>query len=85
LLIKSAIIFEKWYKKLIIPENIILLFQPPYYPKLNPIERLWEKLKKEIKWSCFKTLEELKAKVDELFKELTPPEGRFSHGISLHP
>jgi transposase len=59
-------------KKLIVPENIILLFQPPYCPELNPIERLWEELKKEIKWSCFKTLEELEVKVDELFKKLTP-------------
>ncbi|NCR11164.1 transposase [Microcystis aeruginosa] len=42
-------------KKLIIPENIILLFPPPYSPELNPIERLGEELKKEIKWSCFKT------------------------------
>ncbi|MGB3510074.1 MAG: transposase [Microcoleaceae cyanobacterium] len=24
-----------------IPENIIFLFQPPYSPELNPIERLW--------------------------------------------
>jgi transposase len=59
-------------KKLMIPENIILLFQPPYCPELNPIERVWEELKKEIKWSCFKTLEELEVKVDELFKKLTP-------------
>jgi hypothetical protein len=43
-------------KKLLIPENIILLFQPSYCPELNPIERLWmdlyphgdgHKLKKE--------------------------------------
>jgi hypothetical protein len=25
-----------------IPENIILLFQPPYSPEVNPIERLWD-------------------------------------------
>jgi hypothetical protein len=27
-------------KSLVIPDNIILLFQPPYSPELNPIERL---------------------------------------------
>ncbi|WP_416209683.1 transposase [Microcystis aeruginosa] len=59
-------------KKLVIPENIILFFQPSYCPELNSIERVWEELKKEIKWSCFKTLEELEVKVDELFKKLTP-------------
>ncbi|GCA82018.1 helix-turn-helix domain-containing protein [Microcystis aeruginosa] len=65
---------QEWHtsKKLVIPENIILLFQPPYCPELNPIERVREELKKEIKWSCFKTLEELEVKVDELFKKLTP-------------
>ncbi|MGD1698880.1 transposase [Dapis sp. BLCC M229] len=25
-----------------IPDNIILLFKPPYCPELNPIERLWK-------------------------------------------
>ncbi|NCR10622.1 hypothetical protein GQR42_06265 [Microcystis aeruginosa FD4] len=70
---------------MIIPENIILLFPPPYCPELNPIERVWEELKKESKWSCFKTLEELEVKVDELFKKLAPPEGCFSHRIFLHP
>jgi hypothetical protein len=59
-------------KDLIVPENIILLFQPPYCPELNPIERLWEYLKKELKWASFKTLEQLQAKVDQLLSELTP-------------
>ncbi len=31
-----------------IPENIILLFQPPYSPQVNPIERLWEALKENL-------------------------------------
>lgn len=59
-------------KSLIVPENIILLFQPPYCPELNPIERLWEHLKADLKWSSFKTLEQLQTKVDELLAELTP-------------
>lgn len=33
-------------KKLIVPANIVLLGQPPYCPELNPIERLWQHLKK---------------------------------------
>ncbi|WP_181373893.1 hypothetical protein [Nostoc commune] len=28
-----------------IPENIILLFQPPHTPQVNPIERFWEEIK----------------------------------------
>ena len=54
------------------PENVILLFQPPYCPELNPIERLWEYLKADLKWSSFKSLEQLQEKVEQLLAELTP-------------
>ncbi|GAP99024.1 transposase [Leptolyngbya sp. NIES-2104] len=59
-------------KDLVVPENIILLFQPPYCPELNPIERLWQHLKANLKWASFKTLEQLRSKVDQLLTELTP-------------
>ena len=59
-------------KNLVVPENIILLFQPPYCPELNPIERLWQHLKAGLKWASFKTLEQLQTKVDQLLTELTP-------------
>ncbi|MEX0272713.1 IS630 family transposase [Leptolyngbyaceae cyanobacterium UHCC 1019] len=59
-------------KALIVPENIILVFQPPYCPELNPIERLWEYLKADLKWASFKTLEQLQARVDQLLSQLTP-------------
>jgi len=55
-----------------VPENVILLFQPPYCPELNPIERLWEHLKADLKWASFKTLEQLQSKVDQLLTQLTP-------------
>jgi hypothetical protein len=57
---------------LVVPENIILLFQPPYCPELNPIERLWQHLKADLKWARFKTLEQLQTQVDQLLSELTP-------------
>jgi hypothetical protein len=59
-------------KDLILPENIILLFQPPYCPELNPIERLWEHIKADLKWTSFKTLAQLQTKVDQLIRDLTP-------------
>lgn len=59
-------------KGLVVPENIILLFQPPYCPELNPIERLWEYLKVDLKWTLFKTLAQLQTKVDQLLDQLTP-------------
>ncbi|MBD2041870.1 IS630 family transposase [Microcoleus sp. FACHB-672] len=59
-------------KNLILPENVILLFQPPYCPALNPIERLWEHLKANLKWASFPTLAQLQTKVDQLLGQLTP-------------
>jgi len=56
---------------LVVPQNIILLFQPPYCPELNPIERLWQHLKADLKWATLKTLEQLQTKVDQLLSELT--------------
>ncbi len=32
-----------WHKarKLVVPDNITILYLPPYSPELNPVERLW--------------------------------------------
>lgn len=54
------------------PENLIPIFQPAHSPELNPIERLWQHLKKDLKWSSFKTLEQLQTKLDQLLAGLTP-------------
>ena len=37
-----------WHKSknLIVPENIEILHLPPYSPELNPVERLWQHIKK---------------------------------------
>ncbi len=43
-------------KTLRVPENVILLFQPPYAPEVNPAERVWEDLKQDLAWECFDTL-----------------------------
>ncbi|MBW4528357.1 MAG: IS630 family transposase [Phormidium tanganyikae FI6-MK23] len=58
-------------KSLRIPDNVILLFQPAYCPELNPIERLWLHLKKDLRWNFFKDITELQTKVDELLNELS--------------
>lgn len=54
-----------------IPENIILLFQPPYCPEVNPIERLWEYIKNFLAWDIFFNLEELRIKVANVLSSLT--------------
>ena len=40
--------------------------------ELNPIERLWEHLKADLKWADFKTLAQLQTKVDQLLAALAP-------------
>jgi len=39
-----------WHKSkdLVVPENITIIFLPPYSPELNPVERFWRFLKKEV-------------------------------------
>ena len=43
--------------KLIIPDNVILLFQPPYCPELNPIERVWQYIKQQLENLFFTSLD----------------------------
>ena len=57
-------------KTLSIPSNIILLFQPPYCPELNPIERLWLYLKQQIKNEWLNDLDSLKVKVAKVLNAL---------------
>jgi hypothetical protein len=45
---------------LIWPSNIFLTFQPPHSPELNPIERFWLFLKKQLAWVNCPTLKELR-------------------------
>jgi hypothetical protein len=41
-------------KKLKIPENIKLLFLPPYSPELNPAEKIWGRFKRAFTNKLFK-------------------------------
>jgi transposase len=44
-------------ERLIIPENIALLFIPPYSPELNPSEKIWWKMKRAFSGKLHKTLD----------------------------
>lgn len=59
-------------KKLQIPNNIVLLFQPPYSPDVNPIERVWQSMKDQLRWINLKSLEELRGEVDKIIQSITP-------------
>jgi transposase len=64
-----------WHKAkdLKVPENTALMFLPPYSPELNPVEKLWHWLRKEVTHnSLFKTLEELMDGLEKEFRKLTP-------------
>jgi transposase len=40
-----------------------LLFQPPYSPDVNPIERVWQFMKDKLRWLNLKNSEELRGKI----------------------
>ena len=46
-------------ERLIIPENIALLFIPPYSPELNPAEKIWWKMKRAFSGKLHKTLDKV--------------------------
>lgn len=58
-------------KCLIIPENIALIFLPPYSPELNPAEKIWAYLKRTFTNRLFNTLDELSIFIQEVTNELT--------------
>ena len=43
-----------WHKSgsLRIPENIELVFIPPYTPEINPIEQIWKYMRKDPMKKC---------------------------------
>lgn len=59
-----------WSKELNIPKNLSLIKLPPYCPELNPIERVWQDLKKHLKWKNWTTIQTMKNKVFELINGL---------------
>jgi len=46
-------------KKLIIPNNIALVFIPPYSPELNPAEKIWWFFKRNFTNKIYNTLEDI--------------------------
>ena len=59
-------------KDLIIPDNIALLFLPPYSPELNPAEKMWRHLKDKLANMIFDSLEKLSDKICQLVQDLMP-------------
>lgn len=73
---QATIIMDRasWHKskKLIIPNNIKIVYLPPYSPELNPVERLWLYLKANIiRNKVYETIETLKDSVCTFIAQLT--------------
>ncbi len=54
-----------------IPENIVLLFIPPYSPELNPAEKIWWRMKRAFSGKLHKTLDEVSDFIMKEVNELT--------------
>ena len=63
-----------WHKSkdLQVPDNIEIIILPPYSPELNPVERLWQHIKRyTIRNKIYKNIKELKTIVDEFVKNIS--------------
>jgi len=58
-------------KALKIPENILLIFLPPYSPELNPAERMWQIMKGNFTGRLFTNLDSLSHFIKEQVNDLT--------------
>mgnify|MGYP006159890607 CR=1 FL=1 len=56
-------------KALRVPDNIALLFLPPYSPELNPAEKIWRHLKDALANRVFNTLDQLADKLQNLIQQ----------------
>ena len=58
-------------KKLVMPENIALVFLPPYSPELNPAEKIWWTIKRAFTGKVFSSLESLSEFLEKEVKKLS--------------
>ena len=58
-------------KSLLMPENIVCLFLPPYSPELNPIERLWQDVKAQLAWVVPSQIEALECQLETILRTYT--------------
>jgi len=64
-----------WHKSnsLEVPDNIVLKSLPPYSPELNPVEKLWQWLKKHVcRNRLFACMDDLMNTLAETLVNLTP-------------
>ena len=57
-------------RRLQVPPNIILMFQPSHAPETNPIERVWQHFKLGLRWTLPKNLDELRELMRQRLEEM---------------
>jgi transposase len=58
-------------RRLIIPQNITLLFLPPYSPELNPAEKIWQNIKRKFTNKHFANLNQISEFFSDAIQKLT--------------
>jgi Transposase and inactivated derivatives len=58
-------------KVLNIPDNIKLVFLPPYSPELNPAERMWARLKRPFTNKILHSLEQVSLFLDDAVNDIS--------------
>lgn len=57
---------------LVIPDNVVLFRLPPYCPELNPMERVWQDMRKGLSLDLPAGLDALMSDVTRVVREYTP-------------
>ena len=60
-------------KHLLLPENIRLLFLPPYSPQLNPVEHIWDYMREQKHFNnySFNSIKDVEYHLEEMLLQLT--------------
>lgn len=69
-----------WHKagELTVPSNITLIKLPPYSPELNPMEQVWEELRKlRLSNTCYASYEEIDQACVEAWNEFISTRGNI--------
>jgi transposase len=57
-------------KSLQIPDNMALIFLPPYSPELNPAEKIWRYFKDRVSMIAYNNLEMLQQQISQINEQL---------------
>lgn len=71
-------------KRLKVPSNIILLFQPPHCPELNPIEQVWQYLKRRLRSPLTCNARSVASTVARTTRSTDTRSGCIDHRTTIH-